>query len=90
MTDEMTPESDLPQNALTLDTVSSKSWWQSRGIVGSLMVVAAQLGSLAGLEIDAGMMTEIAMQAITLCGGMLALWGRAKASQPIAPMRQKG
>lgn len=73
---------------LPIPEADPKPWYHSRGIVGSLMVIVAQAGAVAGLNLDAGLLTEIAMQAVALVGGVLALIGRLRAEQPIAPLRR--
>lgn len=66
-----------------LEIADPKPWYRSRGVLGSLMVVVAQLGALAGLSLDPGLLTELALQGVTLAGGVIALWGRVRAEQPV-------
>jgi hypothetical protein len=61
-----------------------KPWWQSRGIIGSLVTVAASLAALAGYALDVEGTTELALGLATLIGGALAWWGRVKAVRPIS------
>jgi len=79
------PPLQVPQ-ALPIPEADPKAWYKSRGIVGALMVMLAQLGAGIGYSVDAGMLTELAMQAVTLSGGLLAFVGRLRAAQPIAPL----
>ena len=61
-----------------------KPWWQSRAIVGALVVVFAQVASLFGLVVDEPAATEAAFGLVTLVGAGLAWWGRVKATKPIS------
>lgn len=61
-----------------------KPWWQSRTLVGALMVMVAQVAKLAGLEVDSAAVTDAVLSGITLLGAALAWWGRVKASRPIS------
>lgn len=73
---DMTDLLDLPDEP--------KPWWQSRGIIGSLVTISASLAALAGYALDVEGTTELAMGLATLIGGALAWWGRVKAMQPIS------
>jgi hypothetical protein len=78
----MTPElQDLPQ--LPIELADPKPWYHSRGVIGAVAVIAAQTAAVFGLSLDAGQITEIVLQAVTLIGGLVALWGRLRAEQPI-------
>lgn len=74
---------DLP--TLPIAEADPKSWYRSRGVIGSLATVAAMLAGLFGVSLDAGTLTELILQAVALGGGLLGLWGRLRAAQPIAP-----
>ena len=78
MTDPITAPTYLP-----IAGADPKPWWQSRRVLGSLAVIVAQGLAFAGLQVDAGLLTEMALQAVSLVGGAVALFGRIKASQPI-------
>ena len=54
-----------------------------RGIVGAIMVLVAQAAQAAGIELDAGVLTELACQIISIAGAVLAAYGRIRAQQPI-------
>lgn len=71
-----------------------KRWYQSRGVIGSLVVLACALFQVAvafqhpeqdGPQLTApqASATEILLQLGTLAGGGLALYGRIKAKSPI-------
>lgn len=62
----------------------TKPWWQSRAIIGALVIVAAQGLRLTGLEINTEALTDAIVSALTLLGAALAWWGRVQASQPIS------
>lgn len=81
------PDADFPP--LPLDGADPKPWYLSRGVIGALMVIIAQGAALFGVSLDASLLTEIALQALTLIGGLVALWGRLRAEQPIAPLRAR-
>jgi uncharacterized membrane protein len=63
-----------------------KPWYASRGVIGALMVVLAQVGQAIGYQVDADALTEWVLQGVTLIGGLLALVGRLRATQPIGPV----
>lgn len=58
-------------------------WWTSRALWGALTTVAAALAGLAGYAIDAAQLEEIALSAITLASGLLALVGTLRRRAPI-------
>lgn len=80
----------LPEAALPIPLADPKPWYASRTIIGSLMVLVSQTAALAGWDLDAPALTEIALQAVALVGGVVALWGRLRAEQPIAPLLRRG
>ncbi|MBK8638047.1 MAG: hypothetical protein IPN92_07055 [Chromatiaceae bacterium] len=61
-----------------------KAWWQSRAIIGALVVVAAQGLRLTGWEIDTEALTDALLNALSLLGAALAWWGRVQATRPIS------
>ena len=69
---------------MTEIAVPEKPWWQSRGIIGSLVTVAASLVGIAGYTLDIPMTTELIVSLITLASGILSWVGRAKASKVIS------
>lgn len=71
----------LPDPALDL---APKAWWQSRAIIGALVIVAAQGLRLTGWEIDTEALTDALLNALTLVGAALAWWGRVQATRPIS------
>jgi len=65
----------------------AKPWWASRAVIGGLIVVAAQIASRFGWDVDVGLATEAALQLVTLFGAGLAWWGRVAAQAPISRKR---
>jgi hypothetical protein len=71
----------------------TKAWWQSAGIWGSLVVVLSAGAGLVGYTIapedQAHLVTaatktaELATQATALVGGLVALFGRVRATKRI-------
>lgn len=59
-------------------------WWQSRGVIGALMSIAASIVTLAGYTMDVAVATELAVSLFGLVGGALAWWGRVNAQAPIS------
>ncbi|MEL6504162.1 MAG: hypothetical protein AAFO61_06670 [Pseudomonadota bacterium] len=67
--------------------IEEKNWYRSRTIWGSLIAVAAALGSLLGVEIDTDTQTvilEAALQLVTILGSIYAVFGRLSATKTIA------
>ncbi|TCW32674.1 hypothetical protein [Marichromatium gracile] len=63
--------------------MESKPWWQSRAVIGALMVVLAQIASAAGITIDSAALTDAALELISLAGAGVAIWGRVRARVPL-------
>ena len=61
----------------------SKPWWQSRTVIGALVVIVSSAAGLYGIQIDVGALTEIILQILALSGGVVAIYGRVKAERPI-------
>ena len=64
----------------------TKSWWQSRTIIGAAITVGSTIAGLAGY----GIPTELQGQAVdlvtaggALVGAALSFWGRLKATRTI-------
>jgi len=66
------------------DAQEPKPWWRSTTIVGALTVLVSQGAALAGYSLDAGALLELGTNLVGLIGGALALWGRLRATAPIA------
>ncbi|MEM9734592.1 MAG: hypothetical protein AAF903_14055 [Pseudomonadota bacterium] len=67
--------------------IEEKDWYRSRTIWGSLIAVAAALGSLIGVEIDADTQTvilEAVLQLVAVLGSIYAVFGRLSATKTIA------
>lgn len=66
--------------------LGAKPWYQSTGVWGSIMVLAAPVGALLGYKIapeDVQQMVSIVTAGIELVGGALALIGRIRATKVI-------
>lgn len=68
---------------LPIPGADPKPWWQSRGVVGAMAVIIAQIMAFAGVQLDAGTLTALLLQAVSLIAGIIALIGRVGATQPI-------
>lgn len=63
--------------------IDEKSWYESRAIWGAIVVMGAQVASIAGYEVDASAVTDIVLSAVSIVGAGLAWWGRVAATKPI-------
>jgi hypothetical protein len=74
-----TPEAEAPAPVV-------KKWWESKGIWGSIVAVAALAAGFAGYNIDDTLQQEIVTavsDVIALGGVVMALIGRAVATKEI-------
>lgn len=65
----------------------TKSLFQSKGVWGGLIAAGAGIGQLFGYGIsaaDARELTELVQGLVASIGGILAVYGRIKATQKIA------
>ena len=65
---------------------SSKPWYLSRTVWASLVTVAAAVGGLMGMSIDASaqvLMTDALLQIVAAVAGVVALVGRLAATEKI-------
>jgi hypothetical protein len=65
----------------------SKLWWQSRTVWGGLIAAFAGLASVAGLsltDVDQTQLADAACAIASAVGGVLAIYGRVRATKPIA------
>ena len=74
---------EMSDPAQDTDLPVGKPPWLSRGVVGSVVVIASMLAGIYGWHVDSDRTTDIIMQAVGLIGGIIALYGRIKAEQPI-------
>lgn len=81
----MIPDTPSSIPMLPIRDADPKPWYASRGVLGALAVILSQCAALIGVHLDAPALTELAMQAVGLIGGILALIGRIGAEQPIRP-----
>ena len=68
---------------LPMAEADPKPWWQSTTILGSAAVVVSQVAGLAGVEIDDAVALQVITSLAGLAGGLVAIWGRVRAVQPI-------
>lgn len=63
-----------------------KPWYSSRTIWGALVAVAASVGGMLGVPVDLAdqaELTDLILQAVSLGGAALALYGRMAATSRI-------
>jgi len=80
---DITPMTPQTPSYLPINGADPKPWWQSTTVLGSLAVVLSQAAGLAGIHLDAGQLLEIGTSLVGLAGGLVAIWGRVRAAQPI-------
>lgn len=64
----------------------AKSAFQSRAVIGGLIAVGAGIAGLFGIPIDTGTQASLATTLVDLAsavGGLLAIWGRIKATHTV-------
>lgn len=64
----------------------TKKWYESRGVIGGIIVLAATIGGFFGYTIDQetqGQLVDMIMAGITAVGGIVAIWGRVRANKTI-------
>ena len=60
-----------------------KPFWQSRTIIGAVVVILAVALRHMGWEVDQGKLSDDISAGLELLGAILAFYGRIKADQPI-------
>ncbi|MEG0007950.1 MAG: hypothetical protein RR721_08010 [Aeromonas sp.] len=71
------PDSLLPQ---------AKPALKSRAVIGGVIAVGAGIAGLFGIDVDAQTQSSLAMTAVDVAsavGGLLAIWGRLKATHVV-------
>lgn len=76
----MTSPEPLPG---AVELPDAKPWWQSRAVIGALVVLVAQVARLVGVEIDSAELTDALLQLLEITGATVALWGRVRATRPV-------
>lgn len=64
----------------------SKPWWQSKSVIGGLVALAAGIAGIFGVVMspdDQAITTEAILGIAGAIGGLLAVYGRIKASKSI-------
>ena len=67
--------------------IDEKPWYLSRTIWGSLIAVAAALGSILGIPLDQATQTQLAdivVQLAGAAGALVAIYGRLAATEIIS------
>jgi peptidoglycan/LPS O-acetylase OafA/YrhL len=69
------------------EILDAKPWWQSRGVIGSIMGIAVSAAVAFGVQLPAGFGEEATGVVMGLVGAVasgLALYGRVKAAKTIS------
>lgn len=68
----------------------TKAWWQSKAIIGGVVSIGAVAAGLFGYDVDADTQKVIVDEGVAigsavaaLVGGVMAIWGRIKATKAI-------
>ena len=64
-----------------------KTWYQSRTIWGAIIAISASLAHAGGYSLsvaDQGQLADAALSLAGTAGGLIAIWGRMKASAKVA------
>lgn len=61
----------------------AKAWWQSRTIIGVIVLLLAQALKLLKVDIVNDELTQIVTLSMDAIGGFLAIYGRVKARKAI-------
>ena len=61
----------------------TKPWWQSRTIIGVIVLLLAQVLKLLKVDIVNEELTQIVTLSLDAIGGFLAIYGRVKARKAI-------
>lgn len=67
-----------------VSTLEPKPWWASRSILGALGVIVAGLLQSAHVQIGSDQLSDLFYKAADFVFAALAIYGRVKASRPIA------
>ncbi len=70
-------------NQLLMSEADPKPWWQSTTILASTAVVVSQAVGLVGIDLDHGLVLNLITSLAGVVGGLMAIWGRVRAAQPI-------
>ena len=71
---------------LTISAADPKPWYQSTTIRAAVAIVIVQIAAALGVSLDGGVVVEVVAALGTLVGAALAVYGRVRAEQPIAPL----
>ena len=65
---------------------NSKTWWQSKTVWGGLIALLAGIAGIFGYTLhpeDQNLIVEAGTSVVALVGGVIAVWGRVKASKTV-------
>ena len=66
--------------------MEEKKWWGSKTVIGALVAVAASAASLTGIVLDVEtqiQLTDCIFALTGVVGGLVAVYGRIKASKKV-------
>lgn len=69
-----------------MSTQDMKEWYKSKAVWGGLLAVVAGIAGVFGYTVsaeDQSILAEAAVSAVSVVGGLLAVFGRIKASKGI-------
>ena len=61
----------------------TKNWYESKAVWGALIAVVASILNSSGIILPQTETVEVIMQIVAAVGGVMALYGRLKASKDI-------
>jgi len=66
--------------------VETKNWWESRSVWGGVMAVVAGVAGWMGYNVPVelqGLLTDSLLSVVATVGGILAVYGRVKATASV-------
>jgi hypothetical protein len=61
--------------------IDTKPWWASKGVIGGVVAMGASIFGMA--DTDAAQIINLLTELIAAAGGLLAVYGRIKATRAI-------
>jgi uncharacterized membrane protein len=65
---------------------TTKKWYESRGVIGGVIVLAATVGGFFGYTVSAeeqNLLVELILALVTAAGGIVGICGRVRANKQI-------
>lgn len=65
---------------------TTKKWYESRGVIGGIIVLAATIGGFFGYTVSAeeqNLLVELILALVTAAGGIVGICGRVRANKQI-------